>query len=110
VSIRKSKLDRFSVVLISIALMLFIVSAVCYVIAVLIFFLPPAGDPLPTFSILDIANFTGIGGMVVVPLFIASAVFVNIREKRREKKTGKDLDDNPESGAAGRSRPDQQDT
>lgn len=102
---RRSKLDRFSVACLAVGGVLFLISAVCYIIAVILL-LTPAVEPVPRFTFGEIGNMAGIAGMLIIPLFIASAMIQNHRITKREK-TGNDIDDNSEHGAAGSSRPDQ---
>ena len=95
----RSKLDATSVVLIVAAFTLFLIAAICYTASVIILYV---ADARPYFTLTEIGNFAGIGGMIVVPLFIVAAVTVNIRDKRRELKE-KSSDDNPEQRTAGSS-------
>jgi hypothetical protein len=98
---RRSKLDTLSLVLIAFAASLFLISALSYLAAIILLLLEHG--EVPRFSLGDIGNFAGIGGMLIVPLFVVSALTVQWREKRREKKTGQDIDDQTERGTAGRS-------
>ena len=100
---RKSKLDRFSVALLAVGGVLFLISAFSYLVALYILLTPPPDDLPPEFTLIEIANMAGIAGMIVIPMFIITALIVNYREKRRDKKTGIDSDDNPQPGTAGSS-------
>lgn len=90
-----------SIVLIALAASLFLIAATSYLVAVIL--LVTNHGVAPTFTLGDIGNFAGIGGMIIVPLFVVSAVTVTWRENRREKKTGQDIDAETEHGTAGSS-------
>lgn len=78
--------------------MLFLASAVFYVISVIV--LSVHDGPPPLFTLGEIATYLGIAGMGVIPLYIITEVIAAWRER---KKTGKNLDDKPERGTAERS-------
>lgn len=98
----RSKLDMTSVGFLVVGVVFFLVAAILYSISVAYIVMHP-GELPPSFSLAEIGNFFGIGGMAILPLFIITAIIVNVREKRRDQKTGNDLDDNPEPGATERS-------
>lgn len=90
-----------SLVLIALAASLFLIAAASYVAAITLLYLE--NGVAPTFTLGDIGNFAGIGGMLIVPLYVISALTIHWRENRREKKTGQDIGDQTKRGTAGRS-------
>lgn len=96
---RRSKLDWFSQALLVVSFVLFIIAAVCYTASMIMFYTGEPG-PSPTYSLTQIGNFAGIVGMIIMPLFIVTAII----GLTRSKETGKDFDeDHPEPGTAERS-------
>lgn len=76
------------------AFTLLLIAAFWYIVG--LYFLwtaSPAG--MPQFTPFEIANFTGICSMLFLPVFIVTAVTVNIREKAKN-------DRNPKPGATER--------
>lgn len=104
---RRSKLDRFSIGVLVVGFVLFLISAVCYTVTVILI-LTPAVEPMPTFTLPELGNIAGVLGMVVIPIFIVTSIIQDYRIRKREKQTGNDIDDDhPKLGAAGGSGPDQ---
>ena len=101
----RSKLDIASIVVLSIAVLFFLMSAVTYLLSVTVFAIIE-GPPL-LFTLGELGTLFGIIGMVMVPIFITISVTVAVRERR--KKTGNDIDDTPEHRAAERGRSDRED-
>lgn len=99
---RRSKLDMTSMVFLVAGFTLFIIAAICYSVAVVHLLMFPGAPPLQ-FTLGQFGNFAGIGGMLIIPLFIITAIAVTIRDQRREKKTGNDIGTDTKPGAAGRS-------
>lgn len=100
-----SKLDTAAIVVLSIAILFFLMSAASYLLSAILFTL--IEGPPPLFTIGEIGTLFGIIGMIMVPIFIIIAVTVAVRERR--KKTGNDIDDTPERRAAERGRSDRED-
>lgn len=101
----RSRLDAASIVVLSIAVLFFLMAAVTYVLSVTLFTL--IEGPPPLFTLGELGTLFGIIGMIMVPIFIIIAVTVSVRERR--KKTGNDIDDTPERRAAERGRSDRED-
>lgn len=102
-SLTRSKLDRFSVGVLMVGFVLFLISAVCYAATVVIV-LTPEDEPFPSFTLPELGNIAGVSGMAIVPIFIVTAMIQNHRIKKRENQTGNDIDDDhTERGTAGRS-------
>lgn len=100
-SLGRSKLDRFSIGVVVVGFVLFLISAVCYFVTVVII-LTPDNEPFPTFTLPELGNIAGISGMAIIPIFIVTAIIQNYRIKKRETQTGNDIDDDhTERGTAG---------
>jgi len=84
---------------------LFLIAAACYLLTA-IYLLTHPGNAIPAVSLTELGNIAGVSGMLVIPLFIVTAMIQNYRVKRREK----NVDDNPEPGATERSRSDRLDS
>lgn len=101
-NLRRSKLDVFGFIMLVGGGTLFLIAAVCMLVS--LFFYTVPGMPIPQFTLLDFGVFMGMAGMLIIPLFLVSAVINIIRDRRRISKTGNDIDEvHPERGAAGRS-------
>jgi hypothetical protein len=97
---RRSKLDAFGMSMLVAGGTLFLVAAACLLVS--LFFYTVPGVAIPEFTLLEFGTFAGIAGMLVIPLFLVSAV-INLIRDRRNTQTGNDIDeDHTERGAAGR--------
>lgn len=80
---------------------LFLIAATLMLVS--LFFYTVPGAPIPRFTLLDFGVFAGAAGMLIIPLFLVSAVINIIRDRRRISKTGNDIDEaTTERGTAGR--------
>lgn len=94
-----------SIAFLIVGFVLFLIAAVSYAVTA-VYLLTHPGESVPHFTLTEIGNISGVSGMLVIPVFIVTAMIQNFRVKRREKNVG----NNPKPGATERSRSDRQDS
>lgn len=98
---RRYKLDWVSLSFLVAGVVFFISAGVFYGVTVYTLAVPPYIPP--TLQLYEVANIFGLAGMIVIPMYILAAFTVEWRIRRRARKTGQDIDDNPKRGTAGSS-------
>ncbi len=79
---------------------LFVISAVFYIVAVW-FLLVPAEPTIIQLTLGQIGNIFGIGGMLIIPIFIVCTFILMWRGNKLRKQETTDDDDHTEFGTAG---------
>lgn len=99
----RTRLDTLSLALLIGGVVFFGLSATFYLLSVIAFAVNDG--PPPLFTLGEIGTYLGIGGMIIVPLYIIAALLATWREK----KTGNDIDDHSKRRTAERGGPDRRD-